>query len=266
MVMDTLENKKLAIIGIGHMGKSLIKGLLNSGFKKDNIILSNRSEDNKKVVLQADYIIIAVKPLIVCKIIEEIKNYSKDKLLISVAAAVSISSIKRYTQNRKQKIIRLMPNISVMYNQGVIGFYANKYVSKKEKEEIKNMLSPLGMVVEVKNEKEIDILTLIAACGPAIVCYFMDMLSKSALALGLPRSIIGPIVLETFAGTLIYLQETRFNFEKLQNIIATKDGVTEQIIKSMEDKNLYSLFEDSIKNGKLKIDKMRKEVNIHGND
>lgn len=258
--MDRLENKKLAIIGVGHMGTALAEGLVNSGFKKDNIILSNRSKDNKKVVLQADYIIIAVKPLIVCQVIEEIKDYIKDKLLISAAAAVSISSIEKYTENRKQKIIRLMPNISVMYNQGIIGFYANKYVSEKEKEEIKNMLSPLGMVVEVKNEKEIDILTVISGCGPAMVTLFINLLSKTAKSLGLSSKVSERIAMQTFKGTVYYLQKTGFKADDIQKAVTTKGGITEEIIQSLEKRDFSLTFEDSVRKGYLKIKKPHNQL------
>ena len=67
--MDKLENKKLAIIGIGHLGRAIYKGLINSGFKKENIILSNSSKNNKKAVLQANWILLCVKPLLVHQVV-----------------------------------------------------------------------------------------------------------------------------------------------------------------------------------------------------
>lgn len=259
MDVDKLENKKIAIIGTGHMGSSLMKGLLNSGFKKKNIFLSNKSIDNKKVAVQADWIILAVKPLIAQEVVQEIKDIIKNKLLISVAAAVSVSTLKVYTWNKKQKIIRIMPNIPVAYNEGVIGLYRNGYVSNVEKDAVITMLSSLGTVSELKNEQELDSLTLISACGPAIVSYFINMLSKSAISLGLSEKEAELIALKTFTGTLIYLQRTGITPKNLQQAVATKGGITEEIIKSIEKNNLYSLFDKSIKNGKLKIDNSRKK-------
>lgn len=260
MVMGKLESKKIAIIGNGHMGSSLVKGLLNGGFKKKNIFLSNRSSDNKKAAMQADWIILAVKPLIVQDVVREIKDVIKDKLLISVAAVVNTSTIGKSAQNLKEKIIRIMPNISVRYNQGIIGLYANQAVSRKEKDEVKTVLSFLGTVLELRNEQELDNLTLISACGPAIVSYFIAMLSKAAIALSLSEKDAELIAVKTFTGTLAYLQGAGLTPKSLQQAVSTKGGITEEIIKSMEKNNLYSLFDNSIKKGKLKIDKLKGEV------
>ncbi|MBU3978131.1 NAD(P)-binding domain-containing protein [Patescibacteria group bacterium] len=255
-----LENKKIAIIGNGHMGSSLMKGLLNCGFKKKNIFLSNRSSDNKKAALRADWIILAVKPLIVQKVILEIKDFIKNKLLISVAVVVSVSTLMAYTRNKKQKIIRIMPNIPVAYNEGIIGIYLNKFVSRAEKDAVITMLSSLGKVLEVRNEQELDSLTLISACGPAIVSCFIAMLSKAAIKLGFSQKAAEIIALKTFTGTLAYLRGTGLTPKNLQQEVATKGGITEEIIKSMENNSLYSLFYASIKNGKIKMDNLRKKV------
>ena len=45
--MDKLE-PKIGIIGFGHMGKALLKGFLKSGFKKENVLTSNKLLDNGK--------------------------------------------------------------------------------------------------------------------------------------------------------------------------------------------------------------------------
>lgn len=264
--MDKLENNKLAIIGVGHMGNALRKGLLNSGFKKENIILSNQAGNNKKAAMQAAWIILVVKPLIAHQVIEEIKDSIHDKLLISAAAAVSIRTIEEYTKNKKQKIIRIMPNINVAYNNGVIAFYANKFVSGKDKKQAISLLSMLGTVIEVKNEQYLDSLTLISACGPAVVSYFIKMLSKVALSIGFAKIDSELIALKTFSGTLTYLQNTKFSHTYLQNIVATKGGITEEILKSMDMRNLFSLFNESINSGKDKLDKLRKAVNYGGNN
>jgi len=174
MEMDKL-NKKIAIIGVGHMGKSLVQGLLNAGFKKEDIILSNKSEDNKSAVLKADWAILTVKPAIIGKVVQGIKDSIDDKLLISAVAGASIAIIQKYAGNKKQKIIRIMPNIAVSYKQGVIGLFANKNVSAAEKKEVISLSSELGLVVELNKEEDLDVITLISGCSPAIIAHFMEM-------------------------------------------------------------------------------------------
>ncbi len=260
MGMDKSGNKKIAIIGVGHMGKCLLNGLVSGGFTRSNILLSNTSDTNREVAKKADWIIIAVRPLLAHKVMEEIKDVIQDKLLISVVAAVPIKSIENYTQNLKQKIIRIMPNIPITYNQGVVGLYSSTSVSVSEKNEAIATLSLLGLVIELKKENELDILTLISACGPAIVSYFMNIFSRVALSFGLSNDIAELLTMQTFIGTLFYLKKTDLSPEYLQKIVTTKGGVTEEIIKSLTESELYPSFEDGIKKGKRKIDKIKAEI------
>ncbi len=253
-------NKTVGIIGMGHMGTAIMTGLLNAGLKKENIITSNRSADNKQAALNSDWIIIAVKPAIVKEVIEEIKNVTSDKVLLSVAAGITIEMLQQWTDNTEQKIIRLMPSLPITYNQGVIGFCANKNISDKEKEQTKNILSLLGTVIDCQNENDLDAITLIAGCGPAIVCYFMEMLAQSGEEFGLTKEVSQILALQTFVGTLIYLGETKQTPIELQNAVATKGGVTETIIKSLDEKNLSENFKESLEKGYTKIANLKSSL------
>lgn len=260
MGMDKSDNKKLAIIGVGHIGSSLLNGLLRGGFKKSDILLSNTSETNQKVAHEADWIIIAVKPQSGHRVINEIKDTIKDKLLISVMAAVPVKSLVNYSGNNKQKIIRIMPNIPITYNKGVIGLYSNSFVSSREKNKVISLLSLLGSVIELKKESELELLTIISACGPAMVAYLITMFSQTALALGLSADITELLAVETFNGTLTYLQKTGFSPHYLQNVVATKGGVTEEVLSSLSKSEFYSQFEHSVKKGVQKIDKIKTTI------
>lgn len=263
--MDKLENKKIAIIGIGHMGNSLMKGLVNRGFDRTNIILSNDSEDNKKAVAQADWIVISVKPLVVKQVLEEVKDMVKDKLILSVAAGISIDNIQRYVGNKNQKVIRLMPNIAVAINSGVIGLYSSNNITLDLASQVKKVFSSLGTIIEVKTKEDIDNLMFISACGLAIAAYFMETLAESGQKMGLSKNISNKVVLETVRGTLLYLQKNGLSFGELKDSVSTKGGITEEILKSMEKSQFEEIFAKGIQNGYSKLDKLKREVNLVGN-
>ncbi len=260
METDKLKNNKIAIIGAGHMGNALAKGFLHCGLKKENLFLSNTSDDNKKVATKADWIIIAVKPINVQQVIGEIKDIIADKLLLSVAAGVTIEMLQQWTNNNGQKIIRLMPSLPITYNQGVIGFCANKNISDEEVKQTKNILSLLGTVIDCQNENDLDAITLIAGCGPALVCYFMEMLAQSGEEFGLTKEVSQQLALQTFIGTLTHLQKTKQSPIELQNSVATKGGVTETIIKSLDEKNLSGNFKESLETGCTKIANLKSSL------
>lgn len=279
----TLENKKIAIIGFGHMGKAIFEGFMNSGkIREENVIISNPSQDeltklrkkynihitsnNRKAARFADFIFIAVKPFIVKDALFEIRNEFKKKIVISLAAVVDISLLKSYVKSNNVKFIRIMPNLSVSINEGVIGIYFGKnIIFKKEKIEVAELLSGLGKVVEVKKEKEIDLLTLISACGPAIVAYFFDLLFDYGKKNSLDKKISQDIILQTFQGTLSYLDRKNTTPLDLKNSVATKGGITETILRYFDKNEMKLRFNKSMDIGKSKIEELLSKLRLEAN-
>lgn len=241
-------NKKIAILGAGHMGTSIRKGLLNRGFNKSSIRLSYKAGENKKIAGKSDWILIAVKPKIVTEVLQEIKDVCQNKLIISIAAGVTIARIQSDLSNN-QKIVRLMPNIPVSTNNGVICMYANEQVSQKDRREIKKVFSGLGTVVEVKTEEAIDLITIVSSCGVGIVAYLLALFEKYTIDRGLDPLNAQRFIEETFRGTLNHLQLTKLPFKKLQDEVSTKGGITEHIISILERGRLEKVFREAFEGG-----------------
>lgn len=258
--MDNSKNKTIAIIGAGHMGKSIIQGLVQGGFPRGNLIISNKAEDNKKAAEQADLILIAVKPMQVKAVLKEIADVVRNKIIISAAAALPVAKIVTYAGNPRQKVIRIMPNLPVAYNQGVIGVYANQSVTEAEKEEVSKYLLELGHIFHCSKEENLDVITILSGCGPALVSYCISLLAKAGNSYGLTKEASEKIAAQTFEGTIEYLKQTHQSASELQNAVATKGGVTEQIISSLNKHKIPEVFEESLKVGYDKIENLKEEL------
>jgi len=257
MEMDKLNTKKIAIIGMGHMGNALLQGFFSSGLKREQVVISNNSSNNKKIVQQADWIILAVKPEVVRDVLEDIKEYLVDKLLISAAAGVTLSQLTADT-HVKQKIVRIMPNLPVACGQGVIGIFANKYV--RERAEVVLVFSLLGNVISCEKENELDALTIISGCGPALAAYCINMLMYSGEKFGLRKKVSEKVAFHTFSGTIALMNKTNQSAAELQSAVATKRGVTEEIIKDLTKHDFYKLFVESLMVGYVKIKKIKEDL------
>lgn len=255
------HGKKIAIIGFGHLGKALQKGFLHAGITPEDILCSNRNESNKKAVQSADVIFITTKPFQVRDVIEEIKDVMENKILICAAAGVGIGTIQKMFGKKPQKIVRIMPNIPVSIGCGVIGFFPSRSASNAEKEEIKKLLSGLGLVIEAKSEKDLDALTLLSACGPGMVAYFIVMLSNAAVSMNISKTQAEKIAVQTFFGTVSYLLQANKNPKKLLEEVGTKGGVTEEITTAMDSEKIPFRFQISLKKGKTKLQMLREKVN-----
>lgn len=231
---------------------------LNNIKKKYNIKIIS---DNKKAAESADIVILAVKPKIMQGLLNGIKDsINNEKIVISTAAGVSLNLLENYLQSGKFKICRIMPNIPMACGQGVIGWLVNKNVSKMDKKVIKELLNPLGFVMEFKNDTQIDRLTLLSGCGPAYVAYLMGNFIKVAQKFRFSEKQSQEIINSIFTGTVGYLSDRKIRPEELLNIVATKGGITEEVLKEWERKKLLSLIFSGIDKGYDKIKTAREEM------
>src|ERR1051326_2214648 len=133
-----LKNKKLAVLGCGKLGETLIKGLLEAGvIDVTNVMITagpqQRLEQmrerfgvagtlsNKAAAESADIIILAVKPQTVPLVVSEITDVLRpSQILISVAASVSTPFIEKHL-SAPVPVIRAMPNTPCLLKKGMTG-------------------------------------------------------------------------------------------------------------------------------------------------
>jgi pyrroline-5-carboxylate reductase len=254
------DNPKIAIIGAGHMGLSIASGFLNSkAFKKNQIILANPSDpdenwglmwttDNNFAAREAELVFLTVKPSSVEDVLKNINKQKTKKLLISAVAGVSLYKLNQLCADKNITGVRIMPSLGVRTQSGVIGVYTGsskirKLILLKEK------LSLLGKIVEVPNEKELDILTIISGCAPALVAYFAQSFSEFS-------DLRDELVAESLLGSLIYIQQSGLSFKEIQEVVATKGGVTEKILNYLKSKETDKIIKLALRSGYDKLHDM----------
>ncbi|MBU1111724.1 MAG: NAD(P)-binding domain-containing protein [archaeon] len=125
VVVFLVKDKTISIIGAGSLGTAVIEALNSQGHEK--IIATRRSDqgleelqqnydvkaskNNFYAVENSDIVILGVKPYLIEEICKEIKPYAQGKLVISLAAAKSISEIEDVLG--ESRICRVMTGIFV---------------------------------------------------------------------------------------------------------------------------------------------------------
>ncbi|WDC83949.1 NAD(P)-binding domain-containing protein [Caloramator sp. mosi_1] len=125
----------IGFIGFGNMATAIIKGIINKGIYNTNKIYIYDIDKNKlenanktfgvnickncdEIIEKSQYIFLAVKPNVYKDIYGVIKeNYYCNKVLISMAAGITIDEIKKNTGY--DKIVRIMPNVAALVNEGI---------------------------------------------------------------------------------------------------------------------------------------------------
>lgn len=237
---------------MGHMGSALVRGL--RAHTRARLIVSDSSRENARAAKKADILFIAVKPSVVRTVLTDIKMFTEGKLVVSLAAGVNISAMKKVLG--RASLARIMPNIPVAYGEGVVGFYPGT-ISARDKNALQKILSGLGLVLQVKKERDLDAITLIAGCGPGIVSFLIAMLARRAKKLGIAAENADALAVQTFKGTLAYLEKSGSSAPDLVKSVATKGGVTEAILKEFARGGFEKTFARAIATGYKKIKNIR---------
>ena len=256
------KNCKIGFIGCGKMASAIIKGILSSKFlPAENITGSEVNSDiaesaeqrlgvkvisnNKQLVKDNDVIFIATKPNYAADVLEEIKNeLTDDKLVVSIAAGVSISKIENIIGSKR--VVRVMPNTPALVLEGMSGACKGTYATDSDIEFVIELLSKIGKAIEV-DESQIDIVTAISGSGPAFFYKVMEDMARAGEKLGLDYEKSLQLAVQTAIGSAKMIQNRgETSVQTLIDNVATKGGCTFVGISVMNEENSEKLFYDVI--------------------
>src|SRR2546423_12461500 len=193
-------NRRIAILGAGKIGESLLAGLLSSGWRKSaDIVVTGRREeriqevterhgvegtlDNAAAVDKAGLIVIAVKPQDFDVLLGEVGGLlSPEQTVLSVAAAIPTAQIEAQL-TPGVPVVRAMPNAPALVHEGIAGICAGAHAEDRHLDLAEEVLSHLGAVVRVP-ERYMDAVTAVSGSGPA---YFALLAEAMIEAGGLAR-------------------------------------------------------------------------------
>ena len=236
---------KIAVIGCGNMGSGIASQLA----KEHELFLSDR--DVKKTndlartlnctaclnpgeaVKASEIILLAVKPQNLSQAAKQIKKDIKPKqLVISILAGTPVSTLKQHLG--PIPILRLMPNLAVIYGQGIIGIVDTPEISPKIKKTAEKLCKTLGSIHWLTEDK-LDALTALTASGPAFVLVLIEAMVEAAVAMGFDAKEGINFVLEMLAGTLTMLKESGKHPAEIKWQITSPGGTTSAGLRKMEE-------------------------------
>jgi pyrroline-5-carboxylate reductase len=255
--------KTVAIIGCGSMGTAILAGMLHHGYKPEQIKLTTRTVEkadglakkykvtayateyqpnaNSLATEGADLIIIAVKPLNVSKVLDEIAVVlDPNALVVSVAAGITIETMSKHVAKTNQ-VVRAMPNTPALVGKGVTGIAFGVSVSQEQRMQVEELFSAVGKTLVIE-EEQIDALSTISGSGPAYVFFFIEEFIKAAKEHGFSEDQAYLMVTETFLGASLLLTKTQADPAELRRQVTSPNGTTMKAIAILEEGNLEDLF------------------------
>jgi pyrroline-5-carboxylate reductase len=133
-----------------------------------------------------------------------------------------------------EKVVRAMPNTPAQIGAGATVWVASPKVGPQEKEEVRRVLGALGLEMEVEHEKYVDMATAVSGSGPGFVFLLLEAFVEGAVAIGMPRAMAVQLVLQTFAGSVRYAQQTGRHLAELRAQVTSPGGTTAAGILALE--------------------------------
>lgn len=193
----------------------------------------NKALDNIDVVKNTDIIILAVKPNIYGIVLEEINEYiTKDHIIVSIAAGINIDYMEKFFKE-PVKIIRTMPNTPVFVGEGMIAITKNKIVSSEELDLVVDIFSSLG-IVDVIDEKLMEIIPAVSASSPAYVYMFIEALADGAVLQGMDRKKAYKYASQAVLGAAKMVLETGIHPGELKDQVCSPGGTTIEAVYALE--------------------------------
>lgn len=240
-------NNSVGFIGVGNMGTAIIKGLAAQklevhGCDLDRAKLESLAREvglkpeatPTDVVKSCRYVILAVKPQHLPKVLEEIAPaLTGGHCLLSIAAGVTQARLRELSGG-VCPVVRIMPNTPALVGAGVFALcFDDPGLDEERKDFVRAMHAPLGQVHELP-EKQFDAFTSIAGCGPAYVFYFMDAVVEAGVNLGLTRAQSTQIVKALFSGSAKLAEESDLHLAELREMVTSPAGSTIRAIIHFE--------------------------------
>src|SRR5581483_4544552 len=215
---------RIAILGAGRIGESLIAGLRSSDWA-DLIATTRRDEratelaerhgieattSNAEAIKGADVVVLAVKPQDIETLLGEIGHLLGP-----------------------EQTVRAMPNAPATVHEGIAGMCAGRHAAREHLDRAGTVLRAVGDVVEVP-EEAMDAITAVSGSGPAYYALLAEAMIEAGILLSLSREISTRLVVQTMLGTARLLRDEGMHPVELREMVTSPGGTTIRAIRELE--------------------------------
>jgi len=263
--MDS-QTHRLGFIGAGKLTGSVIRGLMRTKFCPPGEIIASEPNEQTRAALQketgvlvttenadvaekSEVIFVGVKPAMMLPVLRELSVHLGNKLAISLAGGVRISSMEKTANGR---FMRALTNTPSAICRAATGIARGSRTTTEDVDLATKIFGAIGVVVEVE-EKQIDAVTALSGSGPAFVYTMIEALAKGGTKMGLPAEVALKLAAQTVLGAAALMQESKMSPEELVKMVVTPGGTTAAGLATMENlgtsESLIAAVEAATKRG-----------------
>ncbi len=260
-----VENgRTLGVIGMGVMGQTILKGLLQSGaLTPDHAWGTSRSAKTCEAVAaaigvpvepnirerlgSAGVLVLCVKPAQVPAALSAVKaagTLRPGTLLISIAAGVDLQQLANLL-GTVNPWVRAMPNTPCVVGEGMTAICPGEHATSAHLAQARQVFECVGMVAETE-ERHFDAITALSGSGPAYQYLIMEAMADAGVRVGLPRDLALTLVAQTARGAARMVQTSGRHPAALRDDVTTPAGCTIGGLLMLEDGKIRSVLARAI--------------------
>lgn len=243
------ENTKVGIIGLGNVGWAFGRGLRQAAHENRTIACDRNVEkrnrcihttgittvsDWRSVIEFADVILLCVRTDQVYPIIDEMRPMlSPSKTMVTLAAAVKLEEIRKHLPSSQPAIVRAVANINVAVRSGLtLVLRTLPDVTPEAFARVEHLFRALGEVIVTDSESELDRLSVLSGCAPAVIAIFLEALRQFGVAAGFDAAIASEAGAQCMRASLDAMQNLGVDPRTFKYSVAAPGGIVQKLLES----------------------------------
>jgi pyrroline-5-carboxylate reductase len=257
-----------AFIGAGNMSRSIIAGMLATGFPAEDLAASNRSaprlevlrelgltrlgQDNRAAAAGADVVVLAVKPQGLEAVCRELAGLlGAQQLVISLAAGIESEAIAAWI-GPGPALLRCVPNTPSRLGAGASMACACRDVTPLQRDRAQAILDCLGITRWTDDEELLHAVTALSGSGPAYFFTIMQAMIDEAVRMGLDEGSARTLCAQTCLGAGRMLAECEDDAAALARAVTSPGGTTERALAVLAEEDLGGVLSRAMRAAQLR--------------
>lgn len=239
---------RIAVLGGGVMGETLISGLLALDPRPEIVIAEKRPEraaelaaafgvgvaEAADAVVGADVVVLVVKPQDTPALLAEVgPRIAPGAVVVSIAAGIRTQAIEAAVAEGVH-VVRAMPNTPARVGLGMTGISAGAGCSPDSVALVARLMGSVG-AVEVVPEELQDAVTAVSGSGPAYLFHLAESMTAAAIDLGLDEATATALVNQTLLGAATLLATAGEPAPELRRKVTSPGGTTAAAIAVLDE-------------------------------
>ena len=256
--------RTLGMIGAGNMGSAILRGIVEAEYIRASQIIAfdtNRkrireleedmpgiitASDCLEVAERADLIVLAVKPVFMNEVIDQIRPALQGKAVLSIAAGWTVSMLKNALSDSGATYMRVMPNTPALVGEGMTALCDDSTFTKDDFDFVKGIFDAIGKT-RILPERLFDGVVALSGSSPAYVYMMIEAMADAAVREGIPRVHAYEMAAQSVLGSALMVMSTGTHPAALKDAVCSPGGTTIEAVAELERKGFRSAIMDAMK-------------------